>query len=66
MRGEFPGLIHIHSDMNAPGPEDHLLIETADMKMNTKLMYTTAPRHFGWATSAAATNSKFASWPTSI
>ena len=45
-RGEFPGLIRIHSDMHEPGPEDDLLIETADVQMNTKLMYTSAPVRF--------------------
>ena len=45
-RGEFPGPIRIHSDMNDPGPEDDLLIETADVQMNTKLMYTSAPVQF--------------------
>ncbi len=46
IRGDFPGLIRIHSDMREPGPEDDLLVETADMQMNTKLMYSTAPVRF--------------------
>ncbi len=46
VRGEFPGLIRIHSDMREEGPEDDLLIETSDVQMNTKLMYTSAPVRF--------------------
>jgi hypothetical protein len=40
-RGEFPGPITIRSDMHAAGPEDDLLVETSDLEMNTKLLYTT-------------------------
>lgn len=39
-RGEFPGKITIRSDMREPGPEDDLVIETTDLKMNSKLLYT--------------------------
>lgn len=46
LRGDFPGLIRIHSDMKDPSPEDDLLIETADVQMNTKLMFTSAPVKF--------------------
>jgi hypothetical protein len=46
LRGEFPGPIHIHSDMNQPTPDDDLIIQTADLHMNTKLMYTSAPVRF--------------------
>jgi hypothetical protein len=45
-RGEFPGPIVIHSDMKEAGPDDDLLIETSDLQMNTKLLYTTAPVRF--------------------
>ena len=45
-QGEFPGLIRIHSDMREEGPQDDLLIETADLHMNTKLMYSSAPVRF--------------------
>jgi lipopolysaccharide export system protein LptA len=45
-RGEFPGPIIIHSDMKDPGPDDDLSIETSDLQMNTKLLYTTAPVRF--------------------
>ncbi|MCC7476142.1 MAG: hypothetical protein IT425_12160 [Pirellulales bacterium] len=46
IRGEFPGLIRIRSDMREEGPDDDLLIETADLRMNTKLMYSEAPVRF--------------------
>src|SRR3989304_1758689 len=39
-RGEFPGKITIRSDMRDPGPEDDLLIETSDLQMNSKLLYS--------------------------
>jgi hypothetical protein len=39
-RGTFPGPITIRSDMQEPGPSDDLLIETADLLMTTKLLYT--------------------------
>src|SRR4051812_13282285 len=45
-RGEFPGPIVIRSDMHDPGPEDDLLIETSDLQMNTKLLYTASPVRF--------------------
>lgn len=45
-RGEFPGRITIRSDMREPGPDDDLLIETADLSMNTKLLYSTNPVRF--------------------
>ena len=45
-RGQFPGRITIRSDMHEPGPEDDLLIETADLQMNTKLLYTISPVRF--------------------
>src|SRR4051812_46925089 len=45
-RGEFPGPIVIRSDMRDPGPEDDLLIETSDLQMNTKLLYTASPVRF--------------------
>ena len=44
--GQFPGRITIRSDMREPGPEDDLLIETADLEMNTKLLYTSSPVRF--------------------
>ena len=46
IHGEFPGMIRIRSDMRQPGPEDDLLIETSDLQMNTKLMYSAAPVRF--------------------
>lgn len=45
-RGEFPGPITIRSDMQEPGPEDDLLVETADLSMNTKLLYSSSPVRF--------------------
>jgi hypothetical protein len=39
-RGDFPGKITIRSDMREPGPEDDLVIETTDLQMNSKLLYT--------------------------
>ena len=45
-RGQFPGRITIRSDMHEPGPDDDLLVETADLEMNTKLLYTTSPVRF--------------------
>ena len=45
-RGEFPGPIVIRSDMREPGPEDDLLVETSDLQMNTKLLYTASPVRF--------------------
>src|SRR5207302_693935 len=45
-RGEFPGPIVIRSDMHDPGPEDDLLVETSDLHMNTKLLYTASPVKF--------------------
>src|SRR3990172_2591432 len=38
--GEFPGRITIRSDMRDPGPEDDLAIETTDLRMNSKLLFT--------------------------
>lgn len=46
IRGEFPGAIVIRSDMHDPGPEDDLLVETSDLQMNTKLLYTASPVRF--------------------
>src|SRR4029079_1692404 len=45
-RGEFPGPIVIRSDMHETGPADDLLVETSDLQMNTKLLYTAAPVRF--------------------
>jgi lipopolysaccharide export system protein LptA len=45
-RGEFPGPIVIRSDMREPGPDDDLLVETSDLHMNTKLLYTASPVKF--------------------
>ncbi len=45
-RGDFPGPITIHSDMREPGKDDDLLVETSDLKMNTKLLYTDSPVKF--------------------
>jgi hypothetical protein len=44
--GEFPGPITIRSDMRDPGPEDDLLVETSDLRMNSKLMYTNSDVRF--------------------
>jgi hypothetical protein len=44
--GEFPGPITIRSDMRDPGPEDDLLVETSDLRMNSKLMYTNSAVRF--------------------
>jgi len=44
--GKFPGRIVIHSDMHEPGPEDDLIVETADLEMNTKLLYSMSPVRF--------------------
>ena len=43
LRGDFPGPVHIHSDMKDPGPEDDLQVEVSDLAMNTKLLYTKEP-----------------------
>jgi hypothetical protein len=48
-RGEFPGPIVIRSDMREPGPDDDLLVETSDLQMNTKLLYTANPVRFRMA-----------------
>ncbi len=45
-RGDFPGPIVIRSDMREPGPDDDLLVETSDLQMNTKLLYTASPVRF--------------------
>src|SRR6476646_12222542 len=45
-RGEFPGPIVIRSDMREPGPDDDLLVETSDLQMYTKLLYTASPVRF--------------------
>jgi hypothetical protein len=45
-KGSFPGPITIRSDMREAGPDDDLLIETSDLEMNTKLLYTLAPVRF--------------------
>jgi hypothetical protein len=45
-RGSFPGKITIRSDMHEPGPEDDLLVETSDLEMNTKLMFSNSPVRF--------------------
>ena len=44
--GEFPGKITIRSDMREPGPEDDLVIETSDLRMNSKLLFTPNEVHF--------------------
>lgn len=46
IRGNLPGLIRIRSNMREPSPTDDLLIETSDLQLNTKLMYTAAPVRF--------------------
>lgn len=45
-RGEFPGKVTIRSDMNEPGPADDLLIETTDLEMNSKLLFTRSEVRF--------------------
>ncbi len=45
-RGQLPGRITIRSAMREPGPEDDLRIETRDVELNSKLMYTSAPVRF--------------------
>jgi len=44
--GQFPGPITIRSGMHEPGPEDDLLIETSDLQMNSKLLYSMNPVRF--------------------
>lgn len=44
--GELPGVITIRSDMHEPSPADDLRIETRDVAMNSKLMYTNSPVRF--------------------
>jgi hypothetical protein len=44
--GRFPGRIIIRSDMREPGPADDLFVETADLEMNAKLLYTDKPVRF--------------------
>jgi hypothetical protein len=45
-RGEFPGRITIRSDMNEPGPQDDLWVETNDLAMNSKLLFTDSEVRF--------------------
>jgi hypothetical protein len=45
-RGQFPGRIIIRSKMREAGPDDDLLVETADLTMNTKLLFTSSPVRF--------------------
>jgi hypothetical protein len=44
--GQFPGRITIRSDMREEGPQDDLVVETADLEMNTKLLYSMSPVRF--------------------
>jgi hypothetical protein len=44
--GQFPGPITIRSDMHEPGQADDLLVETTDLEMNSKLLYTANPVRF--------------------
>jgi hypothetical protein len=44
--GEFPGKITIRSDMREPGPADDLIVETTDLEMNSKLLFTPNEVHF--------------------
>lgn len=44
--GQFPGRITIRSDMHEEGPDDDLIVETADLEMNTKLLYSQKPVRF--------------------
>jgi hypothetical protein len=44
--GQFPGRITIRSDMREEGPADDMVIETADLEMNTKLLYSMNPVRF--------------------
>jgi hypothetical protein len=46
IRGQFPGRITIRSNMHDPGPDDDLLVETADLEMNTRRLFTTSPVRF--------------------
>jgi hypothetical protein len=41
--GSFPGPIIIRSDMHEAGPADDLLIETSEIVMTSKLLYTNKP-----------------------
>ncbi len=45
-RGQFPGRITIRSNMHNPGPEDDLLVETADLEMNTRRLFSISPVRF--------------------
>ena len=45
-RGLFPGKITIRSDMRDEGPEDDLIIETSDLEMNSKLLFTRSQVRF--------------------
>ncbi len=44
--GQFPGMVTIRSDMHEEGPDDDLLVETADLEMNAKLLYSSKPVRF--------------------
>jgi hypothetical protein len=44
--GHFPGRITIHSDMHEPGQADDLYLETANLEMNSRLLYTNSPVRF--------------------
>jgi hypothetical protein len=43
VQGRFPGRITIRSEMHEPGPDDDLFMETSDLEMNSKLLYTQNP-----------------------
>ena len=45
-RGQFPGRITIRSNMHDPGPDDDLLVETADLEMNTRRLFSISPVRF--------------------
>ena len=45
-RGQFPGRITIRSNMHDAGPEDDLLVETADLEMNTRRLFSIGPVRF--------------------
>ncbi|HEX2474380.1 MAG TPA: hypothetical protein VHK01_06535, partial [Lacipirellulaceae bacterium] len=44
--GQFPGRITIRSDMREEGRDDDLYLETSELEMNSKLLYTLQPVRF--------------------
>ncbi|MBN1394821.1 MAG: hypothetical protein JW959_07345 [Pirellulales bacterium] len=48
VRGRLDGPIAIRSGWKSPGPEDDLLIETRDLQLTERTVFTTQPVEFRW------------------